>query len=649
MTMAGKFTKGDHPPPEGKVRQSQALTAYGPGAMVDLLDDAVLVGGLEFWGGRGLHEFDEPRLRERLQRRFPHLRDHRPFVAPPSGDDRKPSRACGIQVLEFPAWFVCQNPSCRRLVRCGPGSETSSQRYVHGECNAGARQERNKPGGGGTSSSARAPEAEAAPRERGARRNDYLVPVRFVMACVHGHIEEFPWNNFVHNTPEAKTCQSRDLKLHEGPTGDFSELIVVCLGCNARMPLISATGEGASRFKCSGSRPWLNDAEECDKPLRLLLRTASNSYFAEVVSSLDIPEPLNAAAAVLDHWATLAAADEQSLPFFRKIPHVGAALQPFSDAQVLEAVKDRAEKRLRKPEEPRTAEFKRLVASAPERAGDYPPENARFFARAHVPVRPYPNGVAKVVLAHRLREVRVQTGFTRFEARTPDLQGEYPEESLGVKPASIASHVHWLPGVEILGEGFFVQLDENAVREWEDRKEVRARVAMLERGHEAWTAALARMDRKAPPFHGARFYLLHSLSHLLIQAVALECGYSASAIRERIYCADGKAPTPMAAIMFSTGTTGSEGTLGGLLEQGRAVRSHLARAFDQGQLCSNDPVCASHDPGCDPTERYLEGAACHGCLFIAEPSCEHFNRFLDRALIVPTLGHEDVAFLRERP
>ncbi|MEO8182680.1 MAG: hypothetical protein ABI895_27925 [Deltaproteobacteria bacterium] len=103
------------------------------------------------------------------------------------------------------------------------------------------------------------------------------------------------------------------------------------------------------------------------------------------------------------------------------------------------------------------------------------------------------------------------------------------------------------------------------------------------------------------------------------------------------------------ALLFSTGTTGAEGTLGGLIEQGRSLAAHLARAFDQGVLCSNDPVCAAHDPGKDPTERFLEGAACHGCLFIAEPSCEHQNRFLDRALVVPTLGHEGAAFFRERP
>ena len=57
-------------------------------------------------------------------------------------------------------------------------------------------------------------------------------------------------------------------------------------------------------------------------------------------------------------------------------------------------------------------------------------------------------------------------------------------------------------------------------------------------------------------------------------------------------------------------------------------------------------------PGRDDSDdrRRLEGAACHGCLYIAECSCERFNRFLDRALVVPTIGTgEDLAFFKERP
>jgi hypothetical protein len=107
----------------------------------------------------------------------------------------------------------------------------------------------------------------------------------------------------------------------------------------------------------------------------------------------------------------------------------------------------------------------------------------------------------------------------------------------------------------------------------------------------------------------------------------------------------------MAAILIMTGSAGAEGTLGGLVEQGRKIGGHLRRAMEMGRLCSNDPVCASHAPqegADDPTERYLEGAACHGCLYVAEPSCERFNGYLDRALVVPTLVNDPrLAFLGE--
>jgi hypothetical protein len=167
----------------------------------------------------------------------------------------------------------------------------------------------------------------------------------------------------------------------------------------------------------------------------------------------------------------------------------------------------------------------------------------------------------------------------------------------------------------------------------------------LRAGFLKWCEALG-----APGLPGVRFYLLHALSHLLLTALSLECGYAASAIRERIYCSLPDDPVPMAGILLATGSTGTEGTLGGLVDQGRHVARHLRAAWDLGALCSNDPVCGHHSPRGEQTGRLLEGAACHGCLFVAECSCERFNQYLDRALVVPTLGCDpDAAFFRERP
>jgi hypothetical protein len=332
---------------------------------------------------------------------------------------------------------------------------------------------------------------------------------------------------------------------------------------------------------------------------------------------------------------------------------VQIALEGFSDDEVMGAVRARREGHAGETEPLRTAEFRQLTAQPLDQPGDLPAAADTFYARRFDPDGADPEradrdgslpaGVGSVVLVKKLREVRAQIGFTRLEPAVADLEGEF---DLGVESQRLGLTTDWLPAVEVLGEGLFLQLDEAAVRAWEARPAVVARSEELLDGYERST-----VDKpKPPPFPGIRFYLLHSLSHLLLTSIADECGYAASAIRERIYCAPANASVPMAAILLSTGTSGTDGTLGGLVDQARDLGRHLRRAWERAELCSNDPVCGRHTPKADLEERYLEGAACHGCLFIAECSCERFNRYLDRALVAPCLGQDPAqAFFGERP
>ncbi len=605
--------------PDGRVRLSQAITTYGAGSLVDLVHHAVIVGGLDFWeyDGRGA-TIAEPRLRDILaQQLLQHgrrLRIENPFLLPPIGDERDPHRSNGIQAQEFPQWFVCQNPTCRALVRSN-GLTTIAGRYHH------ACDSKKKP--------------------------IATVPVRFVMACPRGHVEDFPWIGFVHGLNRVPICSAPSLSLHEGKTGDFGEIRVDC-ACGASRPLSNAAAREANPT-CGGHRPWLgSDGQEsdCTEKLKMLVRTASNSYFAQVVSALSIPEAaFGLRDAVKARWRDLSSATVENLPWFRQMASIGDSLAPYRDDEVLQAIDDIKNDR-EPPRDPlRTAEFKQFIGAGVHRPGDLPPPKGSdhvFFARALKPEGGYPKGIARIVLAHRLREVRVQIGLTRLEAPSPDLQGEY---DLGVETAPVGLNTDWLPAAEIHGEGIFIQLDEAAVCEWERRPDVIRRGRELLAGFDAWN----NHRNTKSPFPGTRYYLLHSLSHVLMSALSLECGYSASSLSERIYCAPATDGTPMAALLISTGSPGSEGTLGGLVEQGRHIAEHLRRAWDFGTLCSNDPVCASHTPAGDLAERYLEGAACHGCLFVAECSCERFNQFLDRALVVPIIGQTQGAFFKVRP
>ncbi len=168
------------------------------------------------------------------------------------------------------------------------------------------------------------------------------------------------------------------------------------------------------------------------------------------------------------------------------------------------------------------------------------------------------------------------------------------------------------------------------------RDEVRAK--QLVAGLEVWRQR-KKLDKAT--FAGLPYTMLHSLAHLMIAALSLDCGYSASAIRERIYAGESGH-----GILLYTGTPGSEGSLGGLVEMGKNIGRHLERALELGRLCSNDPVCAQHEPADLHEERFLHGAACHGCLLIAETSCERRNELLDRALVVPTVTMPGAAFFR---
>jgi hypothetical protein len=230
--------------------------------------------------------------------------------------------------------------------------------------------------------------------------------------------------------------------------------------------------------------------------------------------------------------------------------------------------------------------------------------------------------VERVVLVHRLREVAAQVGFTRFEPPTAELD----ELALEVKRAALARETSWLPATEIHGEGVLVSFKREVLDAWLKRPAVKRRLDELIAGHDA---RFKDAGKEAPKFPGGVYVLLHSLAHLLITAVALECGYAASSIRERIYVTQGGC-----GVLLYTGTPDSEGTLGGLAQVGRRIDHYLRDALDLGRLCSNDPVCAQHRPDNANEERFLHGAACHGCLLIAETSCERRNEYLDRALVL---------------
>jgi hypothetical protein len=345
-----------------------------------------------------------------------------------------------------------------------------------------------------------------------------------------------------------------------------------------------------------------------------------------VISIPDVMDEVDRAVEALWESHLSAVESEDDLRLFMKTPMVKQQLEGISLDKVMAAIRRKRVGGNADERPVKAVEFEAL-SKAKEELGKDEPEGD-FFARSlprDLWATPWLDCLERVVLVHRLREVVAQLGFTRFEAAVPDIQGEL---DMQVQRAPIGLDISWVPAIENRGEGVFLQFKTSAVEAWLKKKAVKERDTQLQAGFGLWQHEHQGSNRQYP---GLPFYMLHSLSHLLLTAISLECGYPASSLRERVYAAP-----ECYGVLIYTGSSDAEGTLGGLVEESRRIRQHLGRALEMGMLCSNDPVCSFHHPTRHDHQPLL-GSACHGCLLISETSCEQHNDFLDRSLVVSTV------------
>jgi Domain of unknown function (DUF1998) len=607
-----------------QIRANQLITTFGPGSMVDLPAKSVIIAGLDEWKYKPgeIQTVDEPRLAAKaalfLRRTNPGFKGQtiELRLPPPAIENPYQSGAVtpGVSAYVFPHWFIVQ------YVEVTPEKNRRRRLVMRGQLNAQGRF----PVAG---------------------RNHPVVPVRFVRACSRGHVGDIQWRDFVHGC--ASTCQ-QDLWMEErGTTGDLSDVRIVC-DCGAARSMSDAAEPG-NLGKCNGSRPWLDDIEgACDQTNKLLLRTASNAYFPQLLSVISIPDSLKAAeAAVIELWEDFLCNIQNvgELAMARKlVATLDKRLGDLSNDQVFDLIQViRDGKQLSSIAKPvKEVEFDALSNSKIEQSSDLP--DGDFFARrldrsawASAPLAP---AIQNVVQIHRLREVVALLAFTRFEPDAPDVTGEL---KLQVSPAPIVRNPKWMPVAENRGEGIFLQFDAGEIHDWAQSEAAISRSYELQASLEAWKHDHPNATAEFP---GLPYIMLHSLSHLLISAISLDCGYPLSSLRERIYAPDAAgAMEDRYGILLYTASSGAEGTLGGLVHAARDIRKHFLRALEIGRLCSNDPVCSSRTIPHGGVDR-ISGSACHGCLYISETSCERFNQFLDRSLVVPTVDRRGCEFFK---
>lgn len=606
---------------------SQLLLTYGPGAMMDLPENAVIVAGLQDWDYKGsswkpveeerLVALLKQQLGAKLSPSFSGLRH------PPRFDEeRRDSNAPGVAVRLFPSWFlVNEAPSTvSAVVSAGatpaPANEKRRRLVEFSELDVTA--------GGKLSYT-------------GLGTKVGVNPIRFVGACTKGHLQDIDWRYLTHRGKD-QSCRKPLYWVERGVSSDPSDISVQCT-CAAA---ISMADLYKPQFlgKCQCHSPWLTprrDANEaCVDDLRLLPRSATNTYFPQTVTVISLTKTNDKIRqTIAENKTTIDGI--RALPNFidvlRAIPQLKDAFKDFSNEEILKALSDGQESGGNPSEDPRIAEFDMMATGAPiigsDVAGSFFYADTLPFASLELQP-PWDAFLKSVVRVHRLREVTCLYGFTRLEPPPTSGEDELDEIQLAVNGADLARNVEWLPAIEQFGEGIFLHVAPEFLKRWLDSKEIVAKALTL-RDRERRDAE--RFNR--PPKHrGAGYWALHSLSHAFMAELALECGYPLSSLKERIY-SSGPAQEDRFGILIYTSTAGGQGTLGGLSNMADRAGELLARATKRLTLCSNDPICAEHSEG---SEEYpLQGAACHACLLVPETSCEARNTRLDRGLLTRTV------------
>jgi hypothetical protein len=569
------------PRSKGEIRRSQIITTYGIGSIVPVEDESFMVAGIDRWPPEppNLHE---PRLERRLRVNG--------FRLPPASDD-----GSDVPVVRFPTWSHC--PNCKRLDRHGKLSS-----IFKNECSA-------------------------------CKVN--LIPSRFVICCVNGHIDDFPYFRWVHaGSPRTDGEQHRMVMESAGDTASLADIVITCT-CKKRATMEGAFAKTALRdvlTQCAGRRPWLSTNDEtCDAETpRALQRGASNVWFSLTHSAISIPPWSEGAFLVLNkHWEMLRhLSDDASLRVV--LTGMGLAVGTgYTTDDLVEAVNRRRDNETADDEELADAlkrdEYLALLNGNAERS-----RSQQFVCIPSADVPDALSGIVeRVMLVKKLREVRALESFSRIS----------PPESgpAAPHPPLFDENPNWLPAVEVNGEGVFMTLSSAALAEWARNPRVIARVAQIDESYRTRFARRGMVpDRSITP----RLVLIHTLAHAMIDQWALDSGYPASALRERLY-----ADENMAGFLIYTATSDSAGSLGGVIAEAEPARlsASVRELYDRTTWCSADPLCIESGPnGVDG----LNLAACHSCMLLPEVSCEEMNTLLDRALLVGTPEAPEIGFLQ---
>ena len=637
------MTNGPH-----NQRLSQAIMQHGVGAMIDFPDRTLTVAAPETWerftGRDKPQTIHDTRFEKSLSQNGQHIRE---FRAP---------RA--LNYVEFPYWYFC--PKCHSLKPLREWRAWAEELGRPVKDNKG---------------NVYAPQCPQCRKQ--------LVPARLVVACENGHLDDFPWVKWVHYRNEkepVEPCEHPQLTYEAGSGSETGEDIRVKCSCGAEATLKGAFAAdaftqvneelGKEIFHCTGYKPERGTHEDnCEKAIRAFPRGASSVYFSFIRTSLVLPPIGNDIRSLvegsskfiqyrttLDTMKSMGMSEED----IAKMTKANLGKWAAEIAEEVDLTTDAVESALQAAFlqddsevdvddiHYRKEEYDALLANPADlngmdREGTFDKLDERAIAEYEACIPGFDLHLSRVALIDKIGVVRALLGYSRIH---PAASRKKDQGFVAVKEAGTS----YYPAVQVFGEGIFLELDPKNIEAWlvsSGGQKAVQRVNAWKKRVKAGNAHneyfnMDRIDAVTP-----KFLLLHTLSHLLIRELSFHCGYNVASLSERIYCADeDKDGFNMSGIFIYTANGDAEGTMGGLIRQGRpdTLPIILQRALAKGQICSNDPVCiGSAGQGLDGQNL----AACHSCALLPETSCEAFNVFLDRGVVVGTFDDPDMGFYQD--
>lgn len=573
----------------GNIRKTQLITTYGVGSIVDFKDDTVVIASADDWDYNPNDE-DEIESRKIFNENLSVITGAEYFLMPRTTQSTNSfSKSKNVPSYIFPEKLHCS--------RCG-------NIYDYREL-------------------------DTKDRHKCPKCKNNLTASRFIVVCAKGHMDDFPYDWWVHNGQPCpsgvKSPRIRMINIYNRT--DIDSLRLECTECKATRSMVQVFSENAlSEYKCTCKHPHFKEPLAraqygCHEKMHARLRSASGVYFPITKSALLIPPwSRKVVNSIQKNYGILKAVSDENIAYaIRQIVH-----DPnISDEEILRAwnvVKISAVQKKNRSELS-VYEDEYTILSNEENQND---DNFSSYS-SNVPQK-YSSYFDQIAVIDRLTVTQAFTGFTRIARNDNNIVPvtQYPK--------------NWLPAVELTGEGIFIRFNRDKISEWS-------------------MANSSRYNRMKKAMEDSRFVLetfsesyvmLHTFAHLFIREISNVCGYSAASIKEKIYSETDKSTgeIKMCGVLVYVSSSDSDSSLGGLISVAtneEMLEKIIDSMLERANWCSGDPLCISSTK---QGYKNLNYAACHDCALLPETSCERFNCFLDRASIVGLPDNPNLGFFK---